>query len=57
MISEDIKSVTPNTSWKEVAITMSKYNLMNIPILSETNQLLGIVSVDDLLPWLLEEKK
>ena len=54
---EDIKSLRPQTHWKEVASFMSKYNLINVPITDKENELLGIVSVDDLLPWLLNEKR
>lgn len=57
MDREDLKSLTPDTSWKEVASYMSKYNLINVPIVSEDQELLGVVSVDDLLPWLLNEKR
>ena len=56
MKKEDIKSIGPDTHWREVATLMSKYNLMNLPITSEEQELLGVVSVDDLLPWLLHEK-
>ena len=54
---DDIKSLNPNTHWKEVASFMSKYNLINVPIIEQEGKLLGIVSVDDLLPWLLNEKR
>ncbi|MBT7610604.1 MAG: magnesium transporter [Bacteriovoracaceae bacterium] len=56
MVEKDIKSLCPETHWKEVASYMSKYNLINVPIIDNENELLGIVSVDDLLPWLLNEK-
>ncbi len=52
----DIKSLQATTPWREVAEFMSKYNLINVPITDENLHLLGIVSVDDVLPWLLDEK-
>lgn len=55
MKTEDIKKALPYTHWKRVASLMSKYNLMNLPIVDENEELLGIVSVDDVLPWLLGE--
>jgi len=55
MRSSDLKFLSPDASWKEVAYFMSKYNLINVPILDETQVLLGIVSVDDILPWILDE--
>ena len=57
MEKEDIKFLGPTANWKEVAEHMSKYNLINLPIINpETNELLGIVSVDDVLSWLLNER-
>ncbi len=55
MEGQDIKSMAPTEHWREVAKYMSKYNLINVPILDEGGILLGIVYVDDILPWLLEE--
>lgn len=55
MNSHDIKSLSPETKWKEVARYMSKYNLVNVPVIDDHNILLGIISVDDILPWLLDE--
>ncbi|MBT3583492.1 MAG: magnesium transporter [Halobacteriovoraceae bacterium] len=55
MNTNDIKSLPPDTYWREVAHFMSKYNLINVPIVSEDNKLLGLVTVDDVLPWLLGE--
>ena len=51
--TEKIITFFPNTPWKELAKHMSKYNKINIPITNKNNTLLGIVSVDDVLPWLL----
>jgi magnesium transporter len=57
MEREDIKYLTPKVHWKEVAELMSKYNLINLPIINPINmELLGVVSVDDVLPWLLDER-
>jgi len=57
MESTDLKSLSPTDHWKTVATYMSKYNLINVPIVTTENKLLGIVSVDDILPWLLKEKQ
>ncbi|OUR96345.1 hypothetical protein A9Q84_08290 [Halobacteriovorax marinus] len=56
MNSKDVKSMQVDSGWKEVASFMSKYNLMYAPIINESKELLGIISVDDLLPWLLNER-
>jgi Mg/Co/Ni transporter MgtE len=55
MNRNDIKSLNADTHWKEIAEFMSKYNLINVPIVDEKSKLLGVVSVDDVLPWLLDE--
>ncbi len=55
MNKTDIKSLSPDVQWKGVAKFMSKYNLINVPIIDNSQELLGVISVDDLLPWLLDE--
>jgi len=55
MNSTDLKYLYADSHWKEVAQYMSKYNLINVPIVDKQLVLLGIVSVDDILPWLLDE--
>lgn len=55
MEDRDLKTLTPDVHWKEVAKYMSKYNLINLPIINDERHLLGIISVDDVLPWLLDE--
>ncbi len=55
MQDKDLKTLTPDVHWREVARYMSKYNLINLPIINLEQKLLGIISVDDVLPWLLDE--
>ena len=55
MNSEDMKYQTHDVHWKKLAKFMSKYNLINIPIVDRERKVLGFVSVDDILPWLLDE--
>jgi magnesium transporter len=47
------KAVLPGTDKKEVAAMVSKYNLMAVPVVDEDNQLLGIITVDDIVDILL----
>ena len=56
MNSKDMKYRSHDTHWKKLAFFMSKYNLINIPIVDKDKKLLGFVSVDDILPWLLHER-
>lgn len=53
MNNTDIKSINADMHWKEVAEFMNKYDLITVPVLSEENELLGMVSVDDILDRLL----
>jgi Mg/Co/Ni transporter MgtE len=53
---EDIKSLHHSTPWRDVAEYMSKYNLITVPITDDENKLLGVVTVDDILPWLLNQR-
>ncbi len=56
MNHEDMKILPPETHWRDVAEFMSKYNLISVPIIDNNRKLLGTVTVDDILPWLLKEK-
>ncbi len=53
MNDSDIKSLSVDTHWKEVATYMNKYNMITVPIVSRENELLGMISVDDILDRLL----
>jgi magnesium transporter len=55
METEDLKLVHPDWNWKEVASYMSKYNLINLPVISKSGELVGVITVDDILPWTLDE--
>ena len=49
-------SVTPNTDREEVARTISKYNLLAIPVLDDGGHVLGIVTVDDVIDAIVREQ-
>jgi magnesium transporter len=48
-------SVSPATDREEVARTISKYNLLALPVLDEGGHLLGIVTVDDVIDAIVRE--
>jgi CBS domain-containing protein len=48
-----LKSVAPDTNQQKVAEMISKYNLLAIPVVDEENELLGIVTIDDIVEILL----
>ncbi len=54
MDKDDLKTLNPEATWKEIASYMSKYNLINVPIIDKKQILLGIISIDDVLPWIIE---
>lgn len=55
IVSRDVTSVGPDDDQEEVAETMSKYDLLALPVVDETGKLLGIVTVDDALEVMEEE--
>ncbi|MGI8782410.1 MAG: magnesium transporter [Acidobacteriota bacterium] len=48
-------TVRVDTDQEEVARTLSKYNLIAIPVVDAQNKILGIVTVDDVIDVLVEE--
>ena len=55
LLSRDVTTVGPDDDQELVAETMSKYDLLALPVIDETGKLLGIVTVDDALEVLEEE--
>jgi magnesium transporter len=49
-------SVSPATDREDVARTISKYNLLAVPVVDETGHMLGIVTVDDVIDALVREQ-
>ena len=47
--------VAPLTDREEVARLLSKYNLLAVPVVAETGQVLGIVTVDDVIDAIIAE--
>lgn len=48
-----LKTVSPDSNQQVVAETISKYNLLAIPVVDEDGELLGIVTIDDIIDILL----
>lgn len=48
-----LKTVSPDTNQQAVAELISKYNLLAIPVVDEEGNLLGIVTIDDIIDILL----
>ena len=45
----EVVSVAPHTDRKEVAQTTAKYDLVAVPVVSESGHLMGVVTVDDVI--------
>ena len=50
-----VHSVRPETDQEEVAQIVAQYNYLAVPVLDEDDQLLGIVTVDDVVDVIREE--
>jgi len=49
-------TVSPATDREDVARTISKYNLLAVPVVDDTGHILGIVTVDDVIDALVREQ-
>jgi len=52
-IKHEIPCLSPDASFEEVARLMADYNLTSIPVVDENKQMLGVVTVDDVLEAML----
>ena len=55
IMSRRVHSVRPETDQEEVARIVSQYNFLAVPVVDSENQLLGIVTVDDVVDIIREE--
>jgi len=55
IVQREVITVHADEDQEEVAETMSKYDLLALPVVDETGRLLGIVTVDDALEVMEEE--
>jgi len=56
VMSSPVRSVTPDVSADEVAETMSKYDLLALPVTDPEGVLVGIVTIDDVFDRLKERR-
>lgn len=55
IINENVISVSPECDQEEVSLLVSKYDLSVIPVISNKNRILGIITVDDIIDVIHEE--
>lgn len=56
LIAADTPSVRPDTPLSEVADLFSKYDLVMLPVVNHTRQVLGVITVDDVIELMVPEK-
>jgi len=55
IMATDVVSVQTNTDQEEVAKIVARYNVLAVPVVDESNTLVGIVTVDDVIDIIREE--
>jgi Mg2+ transporter MgtE len=55
LVNREVITVGPDDDQEDVAETISKYDLLAVPVVDESGRLLGIVTVDDALEVMEEE--
>lgn len=55
MMITRVHSVNPLTDQEEVAQIVSRYNILAVPVVDESNILMGIITVDDVIDVIREE--
>ncbi|MCR4652934.1 MAG: magnesium transporter [Eubacterium sp.] len=55
IMEEQVISVLPETDQEEAAHLVSRYDLNAIPVVSSSKQILGIITVDDVIDVIVEE--
>src|SRR5262249_8100922 len=56
LLTRELVSVTPQTPQDEVARVVSRYDFLTLPVVSDDGRILGVVTVDDVIDVLVEEK-
>ncbi len=49
IVKHEVPCLSPDASFEEVARLMADYNLTSIPVVDDSGQMLGVVTVDDVL--------
>ncbi|WP_166869520.1 MULTISPECIES: CBS domain-containing protein [unclassified Salinibacterium] len=55
LIDGNLEPVRPESSAAEVARTLASYNLVSLPVVDEQGRLVGVVTIDDVLDYLLPD--
>jgi Mg/Co/Ni transporter MgtE len=55
LIDPTLEPVQASTSAAEVSRILASYNLVSVPVVDETHRLVGVVTIDDVLDYLLPD--
>ena len=55
LLDTSLEPVTPDTSAAEVSRILASYNLVSLPVVDEQHRLVGVVTIDDVLDYLLPD--
>ncbi|MFM9877708.1 MAG: magnesium transporter MgtE N-terminal domain-containing protein [Rhodoglobus sp.] len=55
LLDQTLEPVQANTSAAEVSRILASYNLVSVPVVDETHRLVGVVTIDDVLDYLLPD--
>lgn len=55
LIDPSLEPVQAHTSAAEVSRILASYNLVSVPVVDETHRLVGVVTIDDVLDYLLPD--
>ncbi len=57
LMSSDVISVTLDTPQEEVAKMVERYDFLSVPVVDNSNELVGVITVDDVIDVIREEAK
>ncbi|HWH25732.1 MAG TPA: CBS domain-containing protein [Pseudolysinimonas sp.] len=55
LLDTNLEPVTAHTSAAEVSRILASYNLVSLPVIDENHRLVGVVTIDDVLDYLLPD--
>jgi Mg/Co/Ni transporter MgtE len=55
LLDQSLEPVLAGTHAAEVARRLASYNLVSVPVVDETHRLVGVVTIDDVLDYLLPD--
>lgn len=55
LLDQDLEPVNATASAAEVTRTLASYNLVSVPVVDDNHRLLGVVTIDDVLDYLLPD--